>query len=57
MECLKCMMYGKEQDELWQDFNDALPITESHICAQFPEGIPKEIWDGKKSCPYSCRAL
>lgn len=52
MECLKCVMYGKEQDELWQDFNDALPITESHICAQFPEGIPKEIWDGKKSCPY-----
>lgn len=52
MACLNCALYNKTKDDLWQDFNDALPIKESHICAEFPQGIPKEIWDGEKQCPY-----
>ena len=51
--CKGCLFYSAEQDQLRQDFNDALQVgvdlDEQHFCDRFSP-IPDGVFEGEKEC-------
>lgn len=53
--CSKCVFYDERYDGFRQDYNDAVPTTDSrlqHFCPMYDDNIPNGIYYDNEDCPF-----